>query len=49
MLKTEDKNGVDCWIMDEMEYADVQSAFSDSITEVTDDKTMIIKIIFPED
>jgi hypothetical protein len=48
MLKTADENGVDCWIMDETEYDDVQLAFSDSMTEITD-KTMIIKIVFPED
>jgi hypothetical protein len=49
MMKTEDENGVDCWIMDEMEYSDPQLAFSDSITKITNDKTMIIKIVFPED
>jgi hypothetical protein len=49
LLKTEDENGVDCWIMDETEYADIQLAFSDSITKFPNDKTIIIKIVFPED
>jgi hypothetical protein len=48
LLKTVDENGVDCWIMDETEYDDVQLAFSDSMTKITD-KTMIIKVVFPED
>jgi hypothetical protein len=49
LLKTVDENGVDCWIMDETEYADKQLAFSDSITKFQNDKTIIIKIVFPED
>jgi hypothetical protein len=49
MLKTIDENGVDCWIMDREEYADAQTAYSDSITAIKNDKTMIIKLVFPED
>jgi hypothetical protein len=49
MIKTVDENGVDCWMMDETEYADKQLAFSDSITKITEDKTIVIKLLFPED
>jgi hypothetical protein len=49
LQKTVDENGVDCWYMDETEYADKQLAFSDSIAKTTDGPTMISKIVFPED
>jgi hypothetical protein len=49
LLKTVDENGVDCWFMDETEYADKQLAFSDSITKLKNDKTIVIKLVFPED
>jgi hypothetical protein len=48
MIKTVDESGVDCWIMDAKEYSDVQLAFSDSVAEIKEDKTIVIKIMFPD-